>query len=199
MTLLGWLGGVSVFLMVYFLFTRMLSNVTRTNKGYFSFYRSAYKQTEEQLDMDIEAVQLASDYRTIEDIEFFEKTDIDIVPVFKELVPKASSAGMYWTIHNPLVHSMIIGTKLYYNRARPYQVANINTLPSVSGNTPSYPSGHAVQAFALAKRLTKQFPEKSNEINKLAEKIAKIRMIGGVHYPTDQKYSRQLVDKMFWL
>jgi len=178
---------------------RMLPNISRTNKGYFSFYRSAYKQTEDQLDIDIQAVQSASEYRTISDIEFFERTDINIIPVFKEVVPEASNVRMYWTIHNPVVYAMIIGTKFYYNRARPYQLANINTLSSMSVNTPSYPSGHAVQAYALAKCLTKQFPEKSNEINLLAEKIANIRKIGGVHFPSDKEYARKLVDKMFWL
>ena len=194
-----WVLLVTVVIMLYWLVSRVVPKVTSTNKGYFPFYRSAYIQTEEELEADVKAVQAASDYRSISDIEFFEKTDIDIVPVFHQVVPEANRASMYWTIHNPLVHSMILGTKLYYNRARPYQIANVNTLHSRSANTPSYPSGHAVQAFALAKRLTSLFPEKATQVNDLAEKVADIRKIGGVHYPTDKEFARRLVDKMFWL
>lgn len=183
----------------FHLISRVANPVTSTNKGYYSFYRSAYQQTDEELEEELEAVKSASDYRSIGDIEFFEKTDVDIVPVFHQLVPEANRASMYWTIHNPLVHSIIMGTKLYYNRARPHQIGNVDTLQSRSAHTPSYPSGHAVQAFALAKRLTSKFPEKANEINYLAEKVADIRKIGGVHYPSDKDFARRLVDRMFWL
>jgi hypothetical protein len=186
-------------LMLYFLISRIMPTPTRTNKGYFSFYRSAYQQTDAEFDTDIEAVKIASQFHTIPEIELFERTDVNIVPVFSELVPEANRARMYWTIHNPVIHSIILGTKLYYNRARPYQVADINTLNSVSASTPSYPSGHAVQAFALAKSLTSQFPHKSAEINQLADKIADIRKVGGVHFPTDKEFARRLVDRMFWL
>ena len=199
MSLIVWLLLVLLIVMLSWFISRVAPKVSPTNKGYYSFYRSAYDQSEEELEEDVHAVQVASDYRSVSDIELFEKTDIDIVPVFHQVVPEASKTRMYWTIHNPLIHSMIIGTKLYYNRARPYQVANINTLHSRSANTPSYPSGHAVQAFALAKRLTSQFPEKATEINYVAEKVADIRKIGGVHYPTDKEFARRLVDKMFWL
>lgn len=199
MLLVLWLLFVFLVIMIYWIISRVAQKVTPTNKGYFPFYRSSYEQTEEELEEDVKDVQLASDSRTIFDIEFFEKTDIDIVPVFHQVVPEANRVSMYWTIHNPLIHFIIMGTKLYYNRARPYQIANVNTLQSVSANTPSYPSGHAVQAFALAKRLTSQFPEKTTEINYLAEKVADIRKIGGVHYPSDKVFARRLVDKMFWL
>lgn len=179
--------------------TRFLSNIKPCNQGYFSFYNSTYQQSPEQLEEDIEAVRMATQRRTSQDIKFFQETDVDIIPSFKSIVPEANKMNMYWSINNPLVYSIIIGTKLYYNRARPDQVAEINSLSSTSANTPSYPSGHALQSFILAKTLSKKFPDKKDDLNQLAERIADIRKIGGIHFPSDKEFARQIVNKMFWL
>ena len=93
--------------------------------------------------------------------------------------------------------------KFYYNRQRPYQVDPENIKPLGSSKittfTSSYPSSHALQSFVLAKHLTKQYPEQSTEIDALAERIADIRIIGGVHYPSDKEFARRISYTFNWL
>lgn len=170
-----------------------------TKRGYYSFYSSAYEQTPQELEDDIEAVQFSSQQRTLEDEQFYRLTDNDITAPFLEILPQETKWSLYRTIHNPLLHLTTLTLKLYYNRARPYQLADTDPIVTLSSSSPSYPSGHALQAFALAKRLSRQYPEKAVEINLVAERIANIRKIGGVHYPSDKEFSRRLVDKLFWL
>ena len=93
--------------------------------------------------------------------------------------------------------------KYIYNRARPSQVApNIinkesgTLLNSETADTPSYPSGHAFQAYYLAKILSKKFPKKKEQLMKLALRISNSRIIAGLHYPSDRDFAYWLVDNL---
>lgn len=186
-------------------FNRFTDKQTTLNRGYYGFYSSAYRQTEEMLEQDLEAVRLATENRTADDVALFQETDLDITAPFKRLLSEETTTStrlklsMYLTVHNPLLHLTTGILKLYYNRARPYQIADIQTLENKTAKTPSYPSGHALQAFALSKSLTKKYPEKAVEIQELAEQIADVRKIGGVHYPSDKEYARYLATTLPWI
>jgi hypothetical protein len=171
----------------------------RLNQGYYSFYDSRYIQTQGMFDEDIKRVQWATSQRTHEDIAFFEETDLNIVPVFHKIVPDVPVWRLYLISHNPFILTWIWLMKLYHNRARPYQVADINTLESTSGHTPSYPSGHAVQAYALAKHLKRLRPDKAQELDAMADKVAYTRQLGGYHFPTDTEYSRHLIESNWFV
>jgi membrane-associated phospholipid phosphatase len=100
--------------------------------------------------------------------------------------------------------SVITFYKRIYNRARPHQVApqllnyeNGNLLKSQSASTPSYPSGHAVQSYYLARHLALHFPAKRNEFIAIAKRISDIRIMAGLHFPSDRDFAWWLVDKMF--
>ncbi|MEM9635950.1 MAG: phosphatase PAP2 family protein, partial [Pseudomonadota bacterium] len=49
----------------------------------------------------------------------------------------------------------------------------------------SYPSGHSIRAIVYARLLSEVFPEKSDELMDLANRIGHGRVIAGVHYPMD--------------
>ena len=85
--------------------------------------------------------------------------------------------------------------KILYNRARPSQVApdDIDYLDSVTANTASYPSGHAFQGYYAAKILSQWEPSRKQEWMDIAERVANIRIIAGLHYPSDRDFARQLV------
>jgi hypothetical protein len=72
----------------------------------------------------------------------------------------------------------------------------VDALYSTTANTPAYPSGHAFQAYYSAKLLSKWEPEKKKEWGAIAEKCANIRIIAGLHYPSDRDFARRLVDKL---
>jgi membrane-associated phospholipid phosphatase len=91
--------------------------------------------------------------------------------------------------------------KWIYNRARPEQIApeiinekNGTLLHSDSANTPAYPSGHAIQTYYLAKILVRKFPAKTHSIMEIATKCANIRIMAGLHYPSDRDFGWWVVD-----
>lgn len=93
--------------------------------------------------------------------------------------------------------------KYIYNRARPYQVApklinkeNGTLLVSQTADTPAYPSGHAFQAYYLAKILSKKFPKKKDELMKLAKRVSDARILAGLHFPSDRDFAYWLVDNL---
>ena len=87
--------------------------------------------------------------------------------------------------------------KNYHNRPRPAQVNDkIKPIPSKTANTPSYPSGHALQAYLIAKHLSKKYPFRTYKFYSIADKIANSRVSYGLHYPSDNTYAKELAKKM---
>jgi membrane-associated phospholipid phosphatase len=70
----------------------------------------------------------------------------------------------------------------------------VDALESKTANTPAFPSGHAFQAYYAAKLLSEWEPEKKKEWEAIAERVANIRIIAGLHYPSDRDFARRLVD-----
>lgn len=178
----------------------MMTTQPSSQPGFFPFYNSRY--ISKTIQDDINAVRYSSTYeRTPENIALFKETDIDITQPFKRLLPQASQLQLYVIANNPLLHTTASILKIYYNRPRPYQIdpKNIIPLDSKTRHTPSYPSSHALQSFAIAKHMVKQYPEKADEIMELAENIADVRKIGGVHYPSDKEFARYLANRFPWI
>ena len=85
----------------------------------------------------------------------------------------------------------ILSLKYYYNRPRPYQLAEYYEiekfkdfdLPSMK--TPSYPSGHSTQGHLMAELLGKKYFSHYNNFKKLAEFVSHSRLMARAHYPSD--------------
>ena len=95
------------------------------------------------------------------------------------------------------INPIIMKLKFYYNRIRPYQLANIykfplNPMPTVSSQSPSYPSGHTVQSRVFADILSFRYPDQQDMLMKFADKCSKSRCILGVHFPSDEVFGKQL-------
>lgn len=75
--------------------------------------------------------------------------------------------------------------KMKYKRPRPYEISDKLESMTDTDDTPSFPSGHAIEAYALAKVLTEEYPEKEDELFEMAEGIALSRVVMGNHYPSD--------------
>jgi phosphorylcholine metabolism protein LicD len=140
------------------------------------------------------------------DIDFFKLTDISCVPAFQTIISqdKFSKKDMNKLIFSPKVSKQIYIYKRIYNRARPHQVApkliNIykgTLLQSKTAFTPAYPSGHAFQSYYLARVLSIKFPDKKTELIQMARRISDIRIIAGLHFPSDRDFAFLLVDRMF--
>jgi acid phosphatase (class A) len=99
-------------------------------------------------------------------------------------------------IGSPFITQRIMFYKFLYNRARPAQVApdRVDALYSTTANSPAYPSGHAFQAYYVAKVLSEWEPHRKKEWMKIADDVANVRIIAGLHYPSDAEFARQLVE-----
>ena len=156
--------------------------------------------------------------RTPENIAFFHKTNVDVTKPFVDIVSPGTIPSstipppqtkrlflhilLYVIANNPLLHATSLFFKFYYNRIRPYkqfpqQITPLST--TTSEHTPSYPSSHSLQAFAIQKHLTKLYPEHAARISATANRIADSRVIGGVHYPSDKEFARHLAKALPWI
>ena len=103
-----------------------------------------------------------------------------------------------YSIFKPL----ILNTKYFFNRARPYQLAKfygieINIIQTDTHQTPSYPSGHTVYARLAANLVLKSNPEFKYELDQIVNKSGYARVLQGVHYPTDNVASIIFTDYIF--
>ena len=63
--------------------------------------------------------------------------------------------------------------------------------------TPSYPSGHAVQAYLIAELFSNVDPRGSHQYQELAERVSHSRIIAKAHYPSDKTYGKKVAKALF--
>lgn len=91
--------------------------------------------------------------------------------------------------------NLIIKLKFFYQRPRPNQLAQYYKLKlfpykSYSADTPSYPSGHTVQSYVILNVIADRHPELYQFCKELIDDIAYSRIYLGLHYPTDNDFSK---------
>jgi len=90
--------------------------------------------------------------------------------------------------------------KNMFNRKRPIEIdKTINTLPSATNKTPSYPSGHATQSRLVARYVAGKFPIHEKELIKASNEGGLGRVQAGFHYPSDYTAGNLLAEKMYVL
>jgi membrane-associated phospholipid phosphatase len=138
------------------------------------------------------------------DIAFFRMTDMNPAAAFMNVIKSDEMTvdEMNCIMTSTRVMFVTKMLKWIYNRPRPAQIAteyindkNGTLLPSGSADTPAYPSGHAVQTYYLAKILARRFPAKTQAVMEIATKCANIRIMMGLHYPSDRDFGWWVVDR----
>tara|TARA_B100000780_G_scaffold67815_1_gene44849 strand:+ start:686 stop:1279 length:594 start_codon:yes stop_codon:yes gene_type:complete len=87
-----------------------------------------------------------------------------------------------------------------FNRPRPVEVlSSLNTLPSKTNKTKSYPSGHATQSVILARYVAGKVPQLEKELMKAAYECGYGRVQAGFHYVSDYDTGNLLGEKMYVL
>jgi len=138
-----------------------------------------------------------SNNRNRDDIDFFHLTNISVSAAF---VPYVSEplCDLDNIITDKIIVNIILLLKKIFNRARPYQInKDINYIYTKTGLTPSYPAGHAFQAYYLAYKLSCKYPQNKKLFFKIAQKCDDCRVKAGIHYPSDGEFSKYLVDFYF--
>ena len=90
--------------------------------------------------------------------------------------------------------SLLYKLKYHYQRPRPNQLAQYYKLKlfpyeSHSANTPSYPSGHTLQAFVILNVIANKYPKECDFCDQMIEDISNSRLYLGLHYPSDNDFA----------
>ena len=95
------------------------------------------------------------------------------------------------------VQNLIYKLKYHFQRPRPYQLAQYYKLKlfpykSFSAHTPSYPSGHTVQAIVILNVIGNKYPTEYQYCKELIEDIIYSRVYLGHHFPSDNDGGREI-------
>lgn len=113
------------------------------------------------------------------------------VTLFTNIVgPKLTPQNDPVTFHffdelNKQIAEVVGAAKDHFKRLRPYLGHPDLIHPLFQANGYSYPSGHAMHAFAFAVVLGEIFPDRKAAFMDRAQKIAASRVDAGVHYTSD--------------
>ena len=88
-----------------------------------------------------------------------------------------------------------------FNAPRPHELAKKHNIPFeyddlASASSPSYPSGHTAQAFYIAEKLSKKFPDLTSDLFIIADMVSESRIDRGVHFPSDNEAGKLLAAKL---
>jgi hypothetical protein len=95
------------------------------------------------------------------------------------------------------IQNLIFKLKFHIQRPRPFQLAQYYKLKlfpykSFSAHTPSYPSGHTVQAIVILNVLGNKYPTEYQYCKDLIEDVVYSRVYLGHHYPSDNEGGREI-------
>tara|TARA_A100001015_G_scaffold313534_1_gene420977 strand:- start:704 stop:1294 length:591 start_codon:yes stop_codon:yes gene_type:complete len=162
-------------------------------KTYYSFYPGLPIYPNNKT--DVEKAKKYIKLRTKEDVEFFYKTNKSVAKAFiEELNESEEEIDKICDS----VYNIILLFKYIFNRARPAQIdSTIKPINTDTAKTPSFPSGHAFQAYYVSKYYSKKYPEKEKKLRKIAKECDLTRIKAGLHYPSDGQFSELLVKILF--
>lgn len=111
----------------------------------------------------------------------FKQKGIDIEQLCEEIVTDTKT--------------LIYKIKFFYQRPRPNQLAQYYKLKlfpykSYSADTPSYPSGHTIQAYVILNVVADRHPEQYQFCKELIEDVMYSRIYLGLHFPTDNDFGK---------
>jgi len=178
-----------------------LPTVIPTSK-YYILYREPPQSLEEQAkDLAYVVAQYNNNKVSTEFQEICDKKFEKLFQIFLESRGKSYNVDYYEMILDSLV-PIILEIKNFYNRPRPGELANsmgIDFKPDdlKSANSPSYPSGHTIQAYVVARMLSDQFPEHRKSLFKIAEIVAQSRIDRGVHFLSDVENGREVAEILY--
>ena len=99
------------------------------------------------------------------------------------------------------IRNLIYKLKYFYQRPRPYQLAQYYKLKlfpynSFSANTPSYPSGHTLEACVILNVISDKFPNEYQFCREMIDDVAYSRLYLGLHYQTDNDFAKEVAKEI---
>jgi len=102
---------------------------------------------------------------------------------------------------NKDIKPLIVKLKYFFQRPRPYQLAyyyKLKLMPflTLGSDSPSFPSGHAIQSKVYSEVLGNIYPETYTALEQLADDVCQSRMGLGVHYQSDIDVGIYVADRI---
>ena len=171
----------------------------------FNIAEEPNKNSSQQTLSELKYISRLTTNRSKKDIDLVYLVDEDPIllfyPLIKELGIEFNERLFRNTYYNCII-AIVDHLKYFYNRARPFQVAEllnikIDEIITKTHHTPSYPSGHTMYAALIAEFLKYEYPQHSTKFDALVKQTGLARVLQGVHYPSDNTASIQIVTTIF--
>lgn len=161
----------------------------------FTFPKNSSKACREELNELVDFVNTLKNEP--ETLKRYQAYDANLTKVMAQVIIEQNLGEKGAEIVDKIIDDtvpLIMKLKFYFQRPRPYQLAEYYKLKlfpfySRSAASPSYPSGHVLQAKLICHVLGNHFPQKFEYFENLALDVQYSRMYLGVHYPSDVDYS----------
>jgi hypothetical protein len=166
-------------------------------------------QTSEDVRKQVEELIMLGNSQDEEDLKFVKDCEDHLKKMFlnflrengisEDAVNKEDLLGISNQL-DPITYSL----KYHFNYPRPYQIAGQLELPlypsqPTDASSPSYPSGHSIDSFVIAGLIGKRYPQLRLEVERLAERISKSRLQGGIHFPMDAEFGKEIAEDILAL
>lgn len=171
----------------------------------FNIVQKPEKNSSPKTKKELDYVAKLANSRTIKQIELVYSVDKNPMFLYEPIIEKFNLDFPYHkfnTIYENIVSPLVDHLKNYYNRARPFQLAElynikIDRIITKTHHTPSYPSGHTMYAGLISEILSSIYPEKKTIFEDLVKKTALSRVLQGVHYPSDNEASIKIIKTIY--
>jgi hypothetical protein len=171
----------------------------------FSIVGQPNKNSSQETLSELKYISRLTTNRSKEDIDLIYLVDEDPMLLFYPLIKKLNlkfDEQLFKTTYYTCLIAIVDHLKYFYNRARPFQIAElldikIDRIITKTHHSPSYPSGHTMYAALIAEFLISEHPEHKSKFDTLAGKTGLARVIQGVHYPSDNRAAIQIVKTIF--
>lgn len=110
--------------------------------------------------------------------------------------PRYTATGKLARMLFEEIEPIILRQKLAFDRVRPNKLDPTLVVAIEVPEHPAYPSGHATQAFALARLFGMIDPQRQAAFDRDALRVATNREIAGVHYPSDSAAGKMLAEQV---
>lgn len=99
------------------------------------------------------------------------------------------------------IKNLIFKLKYFYQRPRPYQLAQYYKLKlfpykSYSSDTPSYPSGHTLEAYVILNVIADKHPNQYQFCKEMIDDVAYSRLYLGLHYSSDNDFAKEVAKEI---
>ena len=163
------------------------------------------KNSSEETKKELEYLQSITKNRSKADLDLIYSIDDDPMHSFKKVINKYNldfPVRFFTTVYYTSVIAIVDHLKFYYNRPRPYQLAehydiSINRIITKTHKTPAYPSGHTMYAALISEILSDKYPQHTKEFTNLVDLCGKARELQGVHYPSDNTVAKTIIKTIY--